>query len=207
MVLPDRIRLPLSFDPAGLERDLKALASESWIKHFVQQNYDGDWSVLPLRSAAGKSHPIMMIYPDPVATAFADTTAMALCPHIRAAVAAFASEVQYARLMRLTPGSRIKEHRDHDLDAEAGIARVHIPITTNPGVTFELNRVPVAMKPGSAWYLRLSDPHRVANDGTSDRVHLVLDLVVNDWLRDMLASAAEPGAAVATPVGPNRPNA
>jgi hypothetical protein len=70
------------------------------------------------------------------------------------------------------------------------MARVHIPITTNEAVEFELNRRRVVMAPGSAWYLRLSDPHRVANRGASDRVHLVVDLVVNDWLRGMLAQAA-----------------
>jgi hypothetical protein len=43
------------------------------------------------------------------------------------------------------------------------------------------------MAPGSAWYLRLSDPHRVANRGTSDRVHLVVDLAVNDWLTELLS--------------------
>ncbi|MBL6936622.1 MAG: aspartyl/asparaginyl beta-hydroxylase domain-containing protein [Alphaproteobacteria bacterium] len=190
MTLPDRVRLPMSFDPAGLQRDLLALAADGWIRHFVPQNYEGDWSVLPLRGAAGKSHPIMMIYPDPTAKAFADTPAMALCPHCRSAIAAFACEVQYARLMRLAPGSRILEHRDHDLDADAGTARLHIPITTNPDVTFELNRLPVPMEPGSVWYLRLSDPHRVVNDGTTDRVHLVLDLTVNAWLHDLLAKAA-----------------
>ena len=35
-------------------------------------------------------------------------------------------------------------------------------------------------------HLRLSDPHRVANKGTADRVHMVVDLVVNDWLAELL---------------------
>ena len=47
--LPDRIRLPLAFDPARLRADLNALAGESWTAHFVRQNYACDWSVLPLR--------------------------------------------------------------------------------------------------------------------------------------------------------------
>jgi hypothetical protein len=71
------------------------------------------------------------------------------------------------------------------------MARIHIAITTNPGVEFELNRRRVVLGPGSAWYLRLSDPHRVANRGGTDRVHLVIDAVVNDWLREMLARSAE----------------
>jgi hypothetical protein len=88
--------------------------------------------------------------------------------------------------MLLAAGSRIHEHNDHDLMAESGVARIHVPVTTNPGVTFVLNGTPVAMAPGEAWYLRLSDPHAVRNEGPSDRVHLVLDVVVDTWLERML---------------------
>ena len=35
-------------------------------------------------------------------------------------------------------------------------------------------------------YLRLSDPHSVANNGAADRVHLVIDAEMNDWLRMQL---------------------
>ncbi len=186
MTFPDRLRLPLSFDPVRLASDLHALSSVHWIAHFVKQNYEGDWSVIPLRGVAGATHPVQMIYPDPAATAFEDTPMLAGCPYFREVLSAFACEVQAVRLMRLTPGSAIKEHADHDLDAAAGMARIHIPITTSPEVEFELNRRRIVMAPGEAWYLRLSDPHRVANQGSSDRVHLVADLVVNAWLTDLL---------------------
>jgi hypothetical protein len=55
MIYPDRLRLPLRFDPVLLARDLQTLASVEWIAHFVQQNYEGDWSVIPLRSVAGSA--------------------------------------------------------------------------------------------------------------------------------------------------------
>ena len=143
--------------------------------------------MIPLRGVAGARHPVTMIYADPTATAFEDTPMLGSCPYFREVLGAFACPVQAVRLMRLTPGSVIREHNDHDLDIESGMARIHIPITTNPDVTFELNRRRVEMAPGSAWYLRLSDPHRVANEGVADRVHLVADLVVNDWLTELLA--------------------
>ena len=189
MTFADRLQLPLAFDPDRLVRDLAALSSVDWIAHFVKQNYDGAWDVIPLRGVAGASHPVQMIYSDPTATAFEDTPMLGACPYFREVLATFRCEAQAVRLMRLTPGSVIKEHRDHDLDAEAGMARVHIPITSNPGVAFELNRRRVVMAPGEAWCLRLSDPHRVANNGATDRVHLVADLVVNDWLTELLGRA------------------
>jgi hypothetical protein len=190
MALPDRLRLPLTFDPVRLAQDLAALSSASWTAHYVQQNYDGDWSILPLRSVAGETHPVKLIYADPAATAWADTPMLAASPYLQAVLAGFECEKRTVRLMRLTPGSVIKEHTDVGLDDDSGLARVHVPIQTNDGVEFELNRRRVAMAPGEAWRLRLADPHRVANRGTTDRVHLVLDLTVNDWLRDLCARAA-----------------
>ena len=184
----DRVRLPFAFDPAGLRADLAALAGIAWTDHLVTQNYEGDWSVLPLRHAAGATHPVMQIYSDPTVSDYVDGPLLAHTPRIRAALAMFACPLQAVRLMRLSPGSRIKEHRDHDLRAEWGMARIHVPITTNPGVTFLLNRAPVTMAPGEAWYLRLSDPHAVDNRGDTDRVHLVIDAVVNDWLRAQLVT-------------------
>lgn len=183
----DRIRLPLAFDARGSRADLDGLAGIAWTDHLVTANYEGDWSVLPLRHAASATHPVMQIYSDPTVRDYVDGPLLAHAPHIRAALATFACPLQSVRLMRLSPGSRIKEHRDHDLAAEWGMARIHVPITTNPGVTFLLNREPVIMVPGEAWYLRLSDPHAVSNRGAADRVHLVIDAVVNDWLRAQLA--------------------
>lgn len=182
---PDRLRLPLAFDPAGLADDLAGLFDVAWTEHFVTQNYDGDWSVIPLRAQAGATHPVLMIYPDPTATKFEDTQLLARLPHISEALAAIRCPLQTVRLMRLTPGSVIKEHSDHDLNFEHGVVRLHIPIATNPGVAFLLNRTPVTMAPGEVWYLRLSDPHSVVNRGAVDRVHLVVDACTNTWLETL----------------------
>lgn len=201
---PDRLRLPLAFDPARLERDLRAAAAHDWIAHFVRQNYEGDWSAIPLRSVAGTraQHPVMQIYSDPVATAFEDAPPLDDCPYFREVIAAFRSPVRCVRLMRLAAGSTIKEHTDLGLDAEAGTVRIHIPVTTNPGVVFEVNRRPVPLAPGSAWYLRLSDPHRVENRGDTDRVSLVLDADMDGWMEAMLSEAV---ALSSAPSGSRRP--
>ncbi len=189
MRFPDRLRLPLDFDSVALRRDLEVLASTAWVAHFIRDNYEGDWSVLPLRAPAGETHPIRMIYSDPTATVFVDTPYLEACPTFRAVLDAFGCEIRAARLMRLTPGSVIKEHSDHDLDAEEGMARLHIPVTTNPDVEFKVNGRPVVMAPGQTWYLRLADPHSVANRGTTERTHLVLDVVADAWLLALMDAA------------------
>lgn len=179
---PDRMRLPLAFDPAPLAADIAALERGDWTAHFVQRNYEGDWSALPLRAPAGAVHPVQQIYSAPDATAFVDTPWRARMPAVSAAIDAFACPVRSVRLMRLAAGSVIKEHTDFDLDAAQGFARIHVPIRTNADVDFRLNGTRVTMAPGEAWYLRLADPHSVANRGRAARIHLVLDLMVNDWL-------------------------
>jgi len=190
MQLPDRLRLPLSFDPERLAHDMRTVESSGWIAHFVPQNYEGDWSVIPLRGRAGAKHPIMMISADPSCRDFEDTPLLAACPYFREVLAAFAAPLRSVRLMRLTPGSIIKEHTDHELSFEEGTVRIHVPVMTNPDVDFRLNRERVVLEAGSVWYLRLSDPHSVTNGGASDRVHMVIDADVNHWVADVLARAA-----------------
>lgn len=185
---PDRVRLPLAFDPTRLTADLAALDGSEWVEHYVRQNYDGDWSVVPLRAPVGATHPIQMIYSPPGVNEFVDTVFLSRAPYFAEVIAAFRCPVMSVRLMRLTPGSVIKEHRDHDLRAEEGVARIHVPVVTNDGVEFYLNRERVTLRPGEAWYLRLADPHSVANHGSETRVHLVIDVVVDDWLAGLLAT-------------------
>lgn len=188
--LPDRVRLPFALDPAPLAADVARFEEADWTAHFVRANYEGAWSVLPLRAAAGETHRVRMIFANPTATRFVDTAYLDRAPALRAALERLECPLKCARLMRLSAGSRIKEHDDFDPDAVNGTARLHIPITTNEGVEFLLNRRPVAMAPGSVWYLRLADPHSVTNDGATDRVHLVIDVRMNDWLMAMLREGA-----------------
>jgi hypothetical protein len=136
---PDRPRLPLDFDPAGLAADMANFARGEWIEHFVKQNYDGNWSVIPLRGPAGVSHPVQMIYSDPGRSDFVDTPMLAGSRHFRAVIDAFACPLHAVRLMRLTPGSVIKEHHDNDLCFERDMVRIHIPVVTNDGVDLRLN--------------------------------------------------------------------
>ena len=186
---PDRLRLPFRFDPALLARDLANLSAAAWVRHYVKQNYEGDWAVIPLRAPAGETHPLRMINSDPAARNFVDTPLLDASPYFREVLATFEAPLRTARLMRLTPGSVIKEHHDVALSFEDGTVRLHIPVVTNDAVDFRLNGVRVALEAGSCWYLRLSDPHSVANRGTEDRVHLVVDAFVNDWIGQVFEQA------------------
>jgi hypothetical protein len=199
----DRLRLPLRFDAPAMRADVAALEESAWIDHYVKDNYEGAWTVLPLRSAAGARHPIATIYSDPSASGFEDTPLLARCAYLPAVLAAFACPLHAVRLMRLAAGSVIKPHSDHDLAAEYGRARLHVPVVTNPDVEFVLDGERVVLGEGECWYLDLSRVHAVANRGETDRIHLVIDVVVNEWLTGQLAHAArsEPGPRAGCLVG------
>lgn len=184
--MQNQIKLPLTFNPVLLKRDLNLLQENDWIDHFVKQNYEGNWSVIPLRGPVGAEHPVMMIYSDPTCSDFADTPYLDQCPYLKDVLVSFKSKLHAVRLMKLAAGSMIKEHRDHDLSFEDDVVRLHIPIKSNPGVEFYLNKDRIVMEEGECWYLRLSEPHQVMNGGQTDRVHLVIDTVVDDWMRNIL---------------------
>jgi hypothetical protein len=187
--LPDRIRLPVDFDPALLARDLQGLTETDWIDHFLTDRYEGNWEVMPLRGPKGAIHPVMMIATTPGIKDFEDAPALETCPYFRNVIDSFGAEVRGVRLLRLTPGSIIKEHTDHEYTGDDGTLRIHIPIVTNPDVQFLLNGTRVIMEAGSAWVLRLKDPHSVANNGATDRVHMLVDLTMDDRLAAMLREA------------------
>ena len=191
---PDRLRLPLTFDAGRLARDLDRLSSDQWIRHYVKQNYDGDWSVIPLRSPAGETHPLRMINADPTARSFVDTPLLERCDYFRHVLGRFECPLGPVRLMRLTPGSRIKEHTDVDLSFEDGMVRIHIPVATDDRVEFYVNKSRVVLEAGSVWYLRLSDPHSVVNNGSADRVHMVIDARVDPWIEALFESALRAAA-------------
>ena len=181
------LKLALSFDAAGLQSDLRGILAGEFIPHFNKAYYEGDWSVVPLRSIGGRAD---HIYPDPTAThKFADTPLLDRCPHVRAALAEFRCELQAVRFLRLKAGSVVKEHTDYNLGYEDGEVRLHIPVETNPAVEFVLGGKRIMMHPGEVWYHNFNLPHRVANKGDTDRIHLVLDCFLNDWLRELILAA------------------
>ena len=182
-------KIPLNIDPTDL---LSAYSSiemhHPWIPHFVTRNYEGDWSVIPLRSVSGCAD---HIFSDPAATpdAYRDTPQLAAAPYIREVLAMLHCPHTSVRLMKLAAGGVIKEHCDHDLTFDQGSARLHIPIQTSSQVDFFIENERVIMDVGECWYIDASRPHRLANRGENDRIHLVIDCIVNNWLRDCFANA------------------
>jgi hypothetical protein len=180
--------MPFRFDAAALTGDVRSVGDAEWRRHFNTQYYQGDWSGVALRSTGGPSK----LYPDPHAefSTFADTEVLTRCPNVRAALANFRCPVRSVRFLRLGAGSEILEHQDYELGFEDGAVRFHVPVISGPGVDFVLAGEEIPMLPGECWYLNVNHPHRVKNAGSETRVHLVIDCLVDDWLRELMLTTA-----------------
>lgn len=181
-------KLNLPVDLRAMAADVTALP-DRWSPHFQKADYDGEWAVLPLRSVGGRAEELLPFALGGGVAEYAATPLLASCPGIARFLDSLACPVMSARLLNLKRGAVIKSHRDAELAFEKGEARLHVPILTNPEVEFFIEDERVLMEPGSCWYVNANLNHRVANHGASDRIHLVVDCGVDDWLRAQFAAA------------------
>jgi hypothetical protein len=179
-------RLPFVFDPQLLRSDVATISDDAWVAHFNQADYTGQWSSVALRSKSGDPRDII---PTGSASEFSDTPLMGSCHHLRYAIESFQFPKKSVRLLRLHPGSYVKDHVDRDLGLAGGEIRIHIPVETNDHVEFIVANRLLPLRAGESWYIDFSQPHRIRNDGITPRTHLVIDGTLNDWTRDMLIHA------------------
>ena len=79
-----------------------------------------------------------------------------------------------AMAAKLKAGGIIAPHRDtHQSFVHSH--RIHIPITTNPGVRFMINGRPHRFKVGNAYEINNQKNHSVMNSGTQDRITFIFD--------------------------------
>lgn len=179
-------KLPLQYDAAAIQAELLC-AGQEWKPHFNSYHYSGSWTVMALRSPGGNQENII---PDVRGDErYRDTAYMGNFPSVKKLLAGLNCRVLAARFLNLQAGAVIKQHRDRELAFEKGEARLHFPVITNPGVEFYCEDERIFLNEGECWYLNANLPHRVSNNGTADRIHLVVDCVVNDWLSELINSA------------------
>lgn len=100
------------------------------------------------------------------------------------------------RLMRLQPGGgELSRHVDH-VEGDSGITdgrvmRFHIPIITNPKVVFTMwntdgKEEKQSMKQGETWMFDFRKPHMALNGGDDIRIHLVIDVIMDEAMRDLI---------------------
>ena len=198
------------FDPAPLLRAIEERVS-GWADHYSGYNKRNSWTALALRSFGGD--PSFIIKPAEMAKAWKqanpealswtveDTSLRALLPEAEALLSLVPGRHERVRLMRLAPGGgELTRHADiTDPDAgirEGRLARIHLPLLSNPEVVFDGwlpdgGFVRRHMAVGQVWYLDTRKPHRAINGGTTDRIHLVVDAVVDRALLRLIEAGVE----------------
>ena len=186
MICYARLGLPITI--TKIQAEVKeVLSSKNWMQHYNRLHYDGEWNVLPLRAPRGDAgKPFAELMDN---DSFENTMLLDRLPGVGRILDGLQCEKMSARLLNLKAGAVIKQHRDAELSFENGEARLHIPVFTNNQVEFFVDDEPVNMKAGECWYINANLPHRVANNGESDRIHLVVDCSVNNWLQQVFERA------------------
>lgn len=80
-----------------------------------------------------------------------------------------------ARITCLKAGCKSLVHRDASGDGNQYMARIHIPLITNPKCNWIQNGQKLHMEKGSTWIVWVNDWHQIRNDSDEDRYHLIMD--------------------------------
>jgi quercetin dioxygenase-like cupin family protein len=177
------VRLERSYDVARLERDLDTAIHAGEFILNRPTYHDGGWRALALVAVDGQTDAKALRWAGEQAN-YRKTPILAKCPYFEEIIDGFECPVQRVRLLRLEPGAKIHEHVDLGDGWAMKRVRLHIPIVTHEKVFFYVDGQRVTMMPGQLWYCDFTKPHRVHNQSDIGRVHLVLDMTVDGWLRD-----------------------
>lgn len=180
------LQLPYQFDVEKMQAETARLGAAYWKLHFQVKHYEGEWSAIPLRSINGE---VDNGFISPVETdVYSDTILLKDCTYIQEVLKTFECPLLSVRLLKLAAGAQIHEHKDRDLCFEEGLVRFHIPVITNSEVEFYLDKERMNLKEGECWYMNFNLPHALHNKSSVDRIHLVIDAMVNDWVQDLFSS-------------------
>ena len=80
-----------------------------------------------------------------------------------------------AMLARLAAGHIIDSHVD-GAGSNLHTHKIHIPIQTNLGAIFYVNKVPHHLEEGMAYEVNNIVPHAVENFGQTDRIHFIFEV-------------------------------
>lgn len=172
------VKLPVRFCADTLAAEVRALPQEAWVPH--PQKFEGN-DYVPLITPGGA---ITNEFAGPMgATPYLEQSA-----YMTEVMAALDCVCGRSRLMGLGPGGSVPEHIDINYYWRTHV-RVHIAITTNPGVEFRVGGETAYMAPGECWVIDTFQSHEVHNQGTDQRVHLVIDTVGGEKLWDAIGAA------------------
>ena len=177
------IRLPFRFDAARLAAESRALPSECWMPH--PSGMVGNSAVALISSGGGDN--------DSFDGEKKPTPHLAKCPYVRQTMASFGEVLSRSRLMRLDAGCEVGLHVDFNYHWFSRV-RIHIPVVTNPAVSFHCGPETLHMAAGECWLFDSWRRHKVVNASAETRIHLVIDTSGSARFWAMVREAEQAGA-------------
>ena len=172
------LQLPISFCAETLADEVRALPLSAWQPH--PGGFVGNEAV-PLITPGGA-------LTDGFEGPMAATPPLLRCPYIMEIMAELGCVWGRSRLMGLAPRREVPAHVDSHYYWRTH-HRLHIPVITNPGVSFTCGDETVHMAAGECWMFDSFRFHDVQNRGTEQRIHLVLDTVGGGRLFELIDTA------------------
>lgn len=174
-------KLPLSFDVAKMQEEVSHFSANDW--HHHHEGFKGN-SAVPLISVGG------MVNND-FSGEMLTTPALKKCEYLQQVIASFDEVFGRSRLMKLDASCEVPLHSDINYHWYKRV-RIHIPIITDPAVSFHCGDKQVHMAEGECWVFDTWKKHRVINSSTKNRIHLVIDTSGSSKFWQMLNSAFVP---------------
>lgn len=168
-------KLPIRFSAETLANEVRALPEAAWTPH--PTGFVGNEAVR-LVSPGGQDT-------DAIEGPMGPTPHLLACSYTMETMAALGGVWGRSRFMGLAPGAEVPEHIDSNYYWRTHL-RLHVPVITNPGVTFTCGGTSVHMKAGECWAFDSFRLHEVQNKGSEQRIHLVIDTVGTEQLWDLL---------------------
>ena len=169
------------FDVSSI-KEIISNFNEEWIIDTYRQE---DYSVHENTMSYGLyDHPHFWIYGDPYQLSVMsnnDKLMTAVEPIIKTLEIIHGGKVGKALFIKLPPTKDVHSHTDKG-DYLGIIRRHHIPIITNDNVKFYVGDKFKQMREGECWEINNSLMHSVENNGNTDRVHLMFDILPQRYI-------------------------
>jgi hypothetical protein len=172
------LKLPIRFDAAALEKEVRALPPEAWTPH--PTSFVGNEAV---RLITPFGEPT-----DDIQGPMAPTEWLRQCDYIQEVMAAIGAVWGRSRLMGLAAGREVPSHIDINYYWRTHL-RIHIPVITNSGVLFTCGVRTEHLAAGECWIFDSFRWHDVQNQGAEQRIHLVIDTVGGGSLPELMRAA------------------
>ncbi len=177
------MKLPIRFDAKAIAAEVRALPKSAWVPH--PTGFVGNEAVR-LITPGGEAT-------DDLYGEMGPTEQLLACRSVMETMAAIGSVWGRSRLMGLGAGADVPPHIDSHYYWRTHW-RIHIPVITNPAVTFTCGGESVHMAAGECWVFDSFRGHSVRNGGTEQRIHLVLDTIGGGRLRELIEAGQRGGA-------------